>query len=628
MKSSMAASASWPGAMALACGCSPAMVTISRRGFRLLPGALAALPGRSFLIDSEAIVTNEDGLAVFDLIRRARNGGAAVLCAFDLIEFDGEDLRRAPIEHRKHKLARLVRTPRPGIVINEHYDGDGDIVFKYACKLGCEGIVSKRLGSTYRSGRFAHWVKVKNPKRQRSNEKPKKIGDIDIYATNRREAMANITILSFDKDGMLEGPLPVPETTHVVLIAHGWNEIREDACDHYQHLVDPLEAILSQNAAQWQGHTVAYFGVIWPAAKYADDLTVINMQADIRGAPDAGITSPPLNDADLKAHARDVALFLGINNPDQLAPQALQAASDEGARDDLVSMLQSATAARRQLADEQTKAEHDDTFSDNTGSKVFLAIDRELQRLSTNADAIENPLRGSLKHPRRDAKSIIAYILNLFAYNEMKIRAGVVGRGLAEHVLDPWVAASKRVHLVGHSFGGRLMTAATDAVEGKISNLTALEGAFSHNALSIDPDRPMNGAFKSVIDNTKLTGRIVAAHSKNDRAVWILYPLASRIFHDTYSLRPAGPLDRVFGGPTDRYGAMGANGPQNLTDVNHLIFTGTSLPRLKPGVHALDCTSFVACHSDVSSCLIKSFDCANTGAGMNAASPAMTTLRA
>jgi bifunctional non-homologous end joining protein LigD len=51
-----------------------------------------------------------------------------------------------------------------GIVVNEHYDGDGDIVFKYACMLGCEGIVSKRLGSTYRSGRADCWVKVKNPK--------------------------------------------------------------------------------------------------------------------------------------------------------------------------------------------------------------------------------------------------------------------------------------------------------------------------------------------------------------------------------------------------------------------------------------------------------------------------------
>jgi bifunctional non-homologous end joining protein LigD len=122
------------------------------------------LPAHSFLIDGEAIVTDDDGLAVFDLIRRQRHGAAAVLCAFDLIELEGEDLRRAPLEHRKQKLSRLVRTPHPGIVLNEHFEEDGAAVYRAACQLGCEGIVSKRLGSSYRLGRSPHWVKVKNPK--------------------------------------------------------------------------------------------------------------------------------------------------------------------------------------------------------------------------------------------------------------------------------------------------------------------------------------------------------------------------------------------------------------------------------------------------------------------------------
>jgi bifunctional non-homologous end joining protein LigD len=128
----------------------------------LAAAALAALPGRSLLIDGEAIVTDDNGLAVFDLIRR--HGGDAVLCAFDLLELDGENLRRTPIEQRKDRLSRLVRSRHPGIVYNGHYIVDGRIVFKNACALGCEGIVSKRLGSTYRSGRVRHWVKVKNPK--------------------------------------------------------------------------------------------------------------------------------------------------------------------------------------------------------------------------------------------------------------------------------------------------------------------------------------------------------------------------------------------------------------------------------------------------------------------------------
>jgi bifunctional non-homologous end joining protein LigD len=121
------------------------------------------LPAHSFLLDGEAIVTNERGLAVFDLIRYQRHGKNAVLIAFDLIELEGEDLRRAPIEQRKRKLAKLVRGPHPGIVLNEVFEGDGDILFEQACKLGCEGIVSKRLGSSYRSGRSRHWLKVKNP---------------------------------------------------------------------------------------------------------------------------------------------------------------------------------------------------------------------------------------------------------------------------------------------------------------------------------------------------------------------------------------------------------------------------------------------------------------------------------
>jgi bifunctional non-homologous end joining protein LigD len=134
-------------------------------GVRLITRhAVTALPARSFLIDGEAVVTNGDGLAVFDLIHHKRHGDAAVLVAFDLIELEGEDLRRSSIEYRKRKLAKLVRRPELGIVLNEHYEGDGEIIFKHACKLGCEGVVSKRLGSLYRSGRSPHWVKVKNPK--------------------------------------------------------------------------------------------------------------------------------------------------------------------------------------------------------------------------------------------------------------------------------------------------------------------------------------------------------------------------------------------------------------------------------------------------------------------------------
>jgi bifunctional non-homologous end joining protein LigD len=143
---------------------------ISRNGndltsrFPLIATAVAALPARSCLIDGEAIVRDKTGLAVFDLIRGYRAVASAVLCAFDLLELDGEDLRRKPIESRKAALSSLLRRQRSGIVFNQHYRARGETIFRLACQLGCEGIVSKRVGSPYRSGRSKYWLKVKNPK--------------------------------------------------------------------------------------------------------------------------------------------------------------------------------------------------------------------------------------------------------------------------------------------------------------------------------------------------------------------------------------------------------------------------------------------------------------------------------
>ncbi len=65
-----------------------------------------------------------------------------------------------PIEERKGILAKLLSHLHEGIAFNQHHALDGAIVYKHACKLGCEGIVSKRLGSPCRSGRSDSWVKV------------------------------------------------------------------------------------------------------------------------------------------------------------------------------------------------------------------------------------------------------------------------------------------------------------------------------------------------------------------------------------------------------------------------------------------------------------------------------------
>jgi bifunctional non-homologous end joining protein LigD len=129
--------------------------------FPLIVEALNALKATTCLIDGEAVTCNETGLAEFEGLRSHR--GDVHLCAFDLVELDGQDLRLEPLVERRRLLAKLVRKPRCGLVLNAQFDHDGALVFEHACLLGCEGIVSKRKDSRYRSGRSHYWVKCKNP---------------------------------------------------------------------------------------------------------------------------------------------------------------------------------------------------------------------------------------------------------------------------------------------------------------------------------------------------------------------------------------------------------------------------------------------------------------------------------
>jgi bifunctional non-homologous end joining protein LigD len=108
-------------------------------------------------------ICDKKGIAVFELLRRKPTGEHVLLYAFDLLELDGQDLRREPIETRKATLASLLRNSLPGLRLNEHLIHPGDTVFRHACKMGLEGIVSKRLGLRYRSGRSKDWLKFKNP---------------------------------------------------------------------------------------------------------------------------------------------------------------------------------------------------------------------------------------------------------------------------------------------------------------------------------------------------------------------------------------------------------------------------------------------------------------------------------
>ena len=129
--------------------------------------AMLAVAAKSITIDGEGVVVDARGVTDFEqlfaVLERRGGSRAAFLYAFDLIEFDGDDVRWRPWEIRRATLTRLLRKAIPGIRLSEHLDGDGETIFRHVCKLGAEGIVAKRRDRPYRSGRCADWIKVKNP---------------------------------------------------------------------------------------------------------------------------------------------------------------------------------------------------------------------------------------------------------------------------------------------------------------------------------------------------------------------------------------------------------------------------------------------------------------------------------
>jgi bifunctional non-homologous end joining protein LigD len=115
------------------------------------------------IIDAEVVRLLPDGVTDFDALHSRTADEKAVALAFDLLVV-GDDIRRQPLIERKGTLRWVLRNSRGGVQYVEHTEGDGKEMFAAACKLGLEGIVSKRLGSVYKSGPSKTWVKVENPK--------------------------------------------------------------------------------------------------------------------------------------------------------------------------------------------------------------------------------------------------------------------------------------------------------------------------------------------------------------------------------------------------------------------------------------------------------------------------------
>src|ERR1043165_9943682 len=139
--------------------------------FATVGKAVKTLGLKSAILDGEIVALDEKGRASFQRLQQSINKGSAaglVFHIFDLIYIDGYDITRCPLRERKRVLEELLAPvgDKGALRYSDHVGGSGTQIFKEACKLGLEGIVSKQAESAYESTRSRNWLKIKCIKRQ------------------------------------------------------------------------------------------------------------------------------------------------------------------------------------------------------------------------------------------------------------------------------------------------------------------------------------------------------------------------------------------------------------------------------------------------------------------------------
>lgn len=170
--------------------------------FPTVTAAVKALAARATLIDGEIVVQDENGRASFSGLQSDLKAGRhdrMVFHAFDLLHLDGKDLRGVPLRERKRILAELIAAspPHPALRYNDHLEQTGDEILVEACRLGLEGIVSKRSDMPHVSGRGEHWVKSKCMLRQEFVV----VGFLP--ASDRKEAVGSLVLAYYEGERLV-----------------------------------------------------------------------------------------------------------------------------------------------------------------------------------------------------------------------------------------------------------------------------------------------------------------------------------------------------------------------------------------------------------------------------------------
>jgi hypothetical protein len=396
--------------------------------------------------------------------------------------------------------------------------------------------------------------------------------------------------LKFDKDAQLseaaeleaiELALQSGNYTDILFISHGWNNDMTEARELYDSLLQLIHNEIVNHPIK--DKSFISIGIFWPSKRFSRN--------DQESGGAAALNSK-LNAANTIELCHEIDQF--INTPN--ARVALK---------NIIDCINKKSPEPKELATQFIDLFHSISLNKNgvMDEDALKYYDIEnMTRILEDPDFLET---GDMPEPGMGgATSIfngmingINNLLNMATYYQMKERAGLIGlQGLNPILKRIKLKRNGNIHLAGHSFGARLMSAAVSGSTAvspiQVQSLSLMQAAFSHYGFAEKYEKNFDGLFRNTIAKKYVTGPIIITHTRNDKAVGIAYAIASRL---------ANQVASAVGDKDDFYGGLGSNGAQKTPEANNglLLDMDRNYSFTAGGVYNLKADKYIKDHSDI-----------------------------
>jgi len=370
--------------------------------------------------------------------------------------------------------------------------------------------------------------------------------------------------LRFDDKGALEdrqqlanilGHIGSAKPARLAAISHGWRNDEHDATSLYTELFTNVAASLRARHAP-QSQLPAVVGVYWPSMALPE-FGAVGPAPPSSGAA-AAARAPSVDPVKIKKQLDALIEAFGGKAELEQAKALLDGLEDRpGDQGKFVELLRSVAPptsdAGEDNSDRFLKGDPDILFERLTSPITDMPKRGDDGSAAGLADALTGAA-GTVLNTAQGALGSAFRLVNYLTFYQMKERAGMIGGALNQALAQVRANASLPIHLVGHSFGARVVTAAA-ARGARLDpcSLSLLQGAYSHNGLAAatEWEGAKDGFFRAIFSETRVKGPIMATFTANDQAVGVAYPIASRL---------AGQNASALGDATDPFGGVGRNG--------------------------------------------------------------------